>query len=282
MALPLPPPTPTIDPNGPEVWRGQYYANVDLAGPIFFDEAVLDLNRDWARQLPLSGLPHDQWSVRWLRSLDFVMPDAYVFTITVDGGVRLYLDNTIRVNEWRMGDRRVITYSVSLSSGSHSLMVEYFDDGGRAASLSVDWAAQYTGWEGRYYNQPNFDGPVVIKRDDPDINFNWGLSSPAPEIRADDFSVDWQKWVYFASSANYRFTIDAEGGVRVVMDRKTKPIFDTLGDPRPAIHNTERFIEQGHHLVQVQYVDSGTAARIQFDVYKSRTSRGRRAPTPEP
>lgn len=79
------------------------------------------------------------------------------------------------------------------------------------------WQPVY-GWWGQYYNNPDLAGDAVYVRDDPEIQFEWLSDSPAPGIvDADDFSVLWQRDVFF-NAGTYLFQMSRDDGMRFWID----------------------------------------------------------------
>lgn len=214
-ATSVPTPTPVIEIQN---WRGEYYANADLAGaPAVRDDAAVDFN--WGRGAPARGLPEDNFSVRWTRTLPF---DAglYRFHLLVDDGARLWLDDQLLLNAWQDGSLREVVVERQVGGGSHSLRLEYYERSGDAA-VHLWWenisAAAYPDWKGEYWSNRDFQGGPVLVRNDPVINFFWYNQSPAPGISADNFSVRWSRQVNFDSGL-YRFYAEADDGIRLFID----------------------------------------------------------------
>jgi len=133
-------PTATPAPTLPAVireWRGEYYANMTLAGnpALVRDDAAIQF--EWGTGSPGPGLPADMFSVRWSRTLHF---DAglYRFTVTADDGVRFWVDGQLQVDDWHDGSLRSHTVELRLTEGGHTLYIEYFEDLGDAA-MQLSW-----------------------------------------------------------------------------------------------------------------------------------------------
>ena len=54
-------------------------------------------------------------------------------------------------------------------------------------------------WQGEYFANPDLAGGPVMVRSDPQISFDWGGGSPAPNIPPDYFSVRWTRNVDFTA-----------------------------------------------------------------------------------
>lgn len=257
-----PVPTPAPDPGAIGVWYGRYYDNRDLAEPAVFVRMDPNLNFDWRSGSPRADIPNDNFSVVWTRNEDFKSTDNYLFTLTVDDGARVYVDDVLIINEWRNGGARTVTANRSVTRGVHRIRVEYYEATGNAR-VALNWAASYTGWVGRYYNTPDLSGPVILKRDDPDIDFSWGFGSPAPEVNPDNFSVDWTRTVNIPVGGQYVFTATVDDGVRLFING-TK-IFDNYATSGSRTIVGNATLGAGNHQFQLQYVEYTGQAKIKLE-----------------
>ena len=108
--------------------RGDYYNGVDLK-EFVLSRRDATLAFDWAHQSPAPGVTAEYFSVRWT---GWLLPPAsgrYVFHVTVDDGIRIWLNNKLIMNEWRPQPVRTFTTSIELKAGEpYRLRVEYFQD----------------------------------------------------------------------------------------------------------------------------------------------------------
>ena len=112
-------------------WRGEYWPNRDLNGsPVLVrNDVTIDFN--WGSNPPATGLPADNFSARWSRRVTFEA-GVYRLNALADGGVRVYVDGKLVLDEWHdsMADE---VYTVELTlSGPRQLMVEYYESVGAA------------------------------------------------------------------------------------------------------------------------------------------------------
>ncbi|MCU0509552.1 MAG: PA14 domain-containing protein [Anaerolineae bacterium] len=78
-------------------------------------------------------------------------------------------------------------------------------------------AQSFPDWKGEYFNDINLQGPPLLVRNDPRIDFAWNLDSPDPSVPADNFSVRWTRSVNFPAG-NWAFFARTSDGVRVWVD----------------------------------------------------------------
>jgi prepilin-type N-terminal cleavage/methylation domain-containing protein len=115
-------------------WVGEYYATVTLppATPtptptLCRNDAAIGFASTSAAPAP--GIPADNFSVRWTRTVTFTAA-TYNFTLGSDDGSRLYIDGVLVINHW--GDHSYSTQSASraLTAGEHTVVVEFYERGG--------------------------------------------------------------------------------------------------------------------------------------------------------
>jgi hypothetical protein len=112
-------------------WKGEYWSNPNLSGnpALVRNDGMLDF--DWGDGSPAWGLPADNFSARWTRTVTFD-PGRYRLFAQADDGVRVYVDDTKVLDEWHPSDAsRVYTVDLLLT-GARRLTVEYYEGTGRA------------------------------------------------------------------------------------------------------------------------------------------------------
>ena len=133
-------PAPARAPGLPGPWQGEYFNNRYLTGAPALVRSDPTVDFDWAWGSPAAQVNRDFFSARWTGSFHFE-PGRYDFATTSDDGVRLYVDDSLVINAWHpMRGKRHGT--ATLTQGSHSVRVEYFE-GSQSAMVHVDW--QLTG-----------------------------------------------------------------------------------------------------------------------------------------
>ncbi len=116
-----------------------------------------------------------------------------------------------------------------------------------------------SGWLGEYYANMNLSGSPVLVRQDPQIDFQWGQSSPDAAVPADRFSVRWRGYWPF-EAGRYTFVALSDDGVRLWVDGQG--IIDRWIDQAPAISSGEVYLMAGLHLIEVEYYDNREGAQI--------------------
>jgi hypothetical protein len=104
-------------------------------------------------------------------------------------------------------------------------------------------------------------GEPVLRREEPTLEFNWILDSPAPNIPADNFSTRWSRVFEFVEDGDYRFFAEADDGVRVYVDGWL--VIDEWNTETPITHFGDfASIRRGPHTVVVEYFESGGLAHV--------------------
>ena len=125
--------------------KAAYYGNTSLSGRPTTLETDLtgagtglstgassfDIN--WNGAAPAAGVAATNWSARWSGLLVAPQSGTYHFLAGADDGVRLYVDGTLRVDNWPANGQAYTEVSsdvlspggFSLTAGTHQIMVEY-------------------------------------------------------------------------------------------------------------------------------------------------------------
>ncbi len=239
-------------------WYGEYFANPNLSGGPAFTRYDNNLRFDWGGGSPGGGIPADHFSVRWTRD-EWFEAGSYRFSYRSDDGIRIWIDGTLLVDEWR--DRQATWSSVDryVSRGNHTVRVEYFERTG-GARVEVSWERISGGavWRAEYFDNRKLSGTPVLVRYDPAVDFAWRDGSPHDKVPADDFSVRWTRTMGF-TAGTYRFYASCDDGVRILVDGTR--VVDAWRDQKlPNTHTGDITLAEGQHTVVVEYYDHGGEA----------------------
>jgi hypothetical protein len=114
-------------------WVGVYYNNTLLSPPASVIQADPTLNFRWNGAAPAANMGARDFSVRWSRYFALTEGD-YPFRIEAVGGVRLWVDGKLELNEWDAPSSIFIAHDkvVPLTSGLHRVDIEYVNRDGYA------------------------------------------------------------------------------------------------------------------------------------------------------
>lgn len=256
-----PEPTPVITD-----WRGEYFNNHTLSGEPSLIRNDKNVDFDWGRKAPADGLPSDNFSARWTRTLHF---DAaiYRFTVSSDDGVRLWVDDRLVIDEWKESDLNRESVDLAMVSGKHTIIVEYFERSGDA-NISLRWKKvnidDSNGWIARFWFNRSRDSKWALVQTPSNIDYDWGSKSPALGIPSDNFSASWSRTLSF-EPARYRFTLRADDGVHLYLDDEL--VIDEWHDAVGETYAVERDVS-GTHQLQVLFYEHKGNARVEFDWVK--------------
>jgi len=132
-------------------WKAEYYSNRKLEGDPVLVRNETQIDHNWGSGSPAAEVPADNFSARWTRKVDF-KSGTYAFSVWVDDGVRLWVDDALVMDDWRDGKSRLIQAEHQISGGKHQVEVEYYERGG-GAQIEVKWERK---------DQPTNQGPQAV------------------------------------------------------------------------------------------------------------------------
>lgn len=125
-----PPPPPTYQ----AYWQASYWNNNSLFGSPVLTRSESAVNYDWGFGSPAPGIvTSDNFSARWTRSVYF-NAGTYRFTTQSDDGIRVYVDGSLVIDNWTVHALQTNVADVTLATGTHSIVVEYFEQTGLAVA----------------------------------------------------------------------------------------------------------------------------------------------------
>jgi beta-glucosidase len=116
------------DDKGTHGLRGEYFANVSLAGNPIVTRVDKNVDFDWGTNSPAPGVPKERYGVLWTGKLKVAKTGTYNMGMVSDDGSRVYLDGKRIVDDWREHSAETHTTPVKLIAGQvHDLRIEYFN-----------------------------------------------------------------------------------------------------------------------------------------------------------
>lgn len=159
-------------------WRGEYFNNTSLSGApaVVRDDAGINFN--WGAGAPAGGIGVDNFSVRWTRNLSLAA-GTYRFTVSVDDGVRLWVNNHLLIDKWQLQAETTFTGDIYVS-GATPVKMEYFEQAGQAvAKLS------YVKLGGGSGTPPPSDQAIIVDENSP--NFQKGGTASSWRTKANGY-----------------------------------------------------------------------------------------------
>jgi len=253
-------------------WQGEYFDNTYLGGSPVLVRDDTAINFEWGSGSPAPGLiGSDRFSARWTRSLD-LPAGTYRFTMRVDDGGRLYVNDRLLIDTWKDQSPHTYTGDIYLPGGSVPVQMEYYENMGNATA-QLSWApvdeSPILVWQGEYFDNTYLGGSPVLVRDDAAINFEWGSGSPAPGlIGSDRFSARWTRSLDLPAGT-YRFTMRVDDGGRLYINDRL--LINTWKDQPPTTYTTDTYHPGGLLDARMEYYENGGNATAQLS-WKSVTS----------
>ncbi|MFJ7075579.1 fibronectin type III domain-containing protein [Streptomyces sp. NPDC098781] len=115
------------------VFKRTFYANTSFSGtPRRTDcDGVIDQN--WGTGAPASGLPTNNFGVRWSVTRDFGSGGPFTLSASGLDGIRVYVDGNLKINLWKNLSTTVSkTVNVDIPKGKHALRIDYVNWTGSA------------------------------------------------------------------------------------------------------------------------------------------------------
>ena len=246
---------------GTGIWQAEYYNNPDLAGQAVVVRNEDAINHDWGIGAPVPGVGADNFSARWT-STQYFDSGTYDFNVTVDDGVRLWVNGVLLIDEWHFANVLDYNATITLPGGNIPIRMEYFEGGGGAVA-QLDIHREEGGatgpWYTEYFNNTSLEGDPVLTRHEGELDHDWGVGSPGEGVSPDNFSASWSQNVNF-TEGRYRFTVHADDGVRLfVFDRH---IITDWNDAPPRSLTAEIDLPAGTHPVALEYFEHTGGAEV--------------------
>ena len=131
-------PSQTNEPN--RGLKGEYFTNRDLSGTPAITRIDRRIRFDWGESAPASGMPPDDFSIRWTGKIRVDSDGEYQFFVLGDDGYRLFVNGQMIIDEWRDQAPTLKEAKLSLKAGTLAdVKLEYYEHIGNA-QVSFGWA----------------------------------------------------------------------------------------------------------------------------------------------
>jgi hypothetical protein len=114
-------------------------------------------------------------------------------------------------------------------------------------------------WAAEYFANPLLQGPPVLTREDPAVDFDWGAGSPGNPVPPDDFSARWQGQQSL-QAGSYLYSMAADDGARLYVDGNL--ILDGWAGSGGKLYHRRITLEEGVHTFQVEYYETSVDASV--------------------
>ncbi|GGN75334.1 hypothetical protein GCM10011579_055280 [Streptomyces albiflavescens] len=115
------------------VYKREFFANTAFSGTPKKTDCDGAVDQNWGTGAPASGLPKDNFGVRWTVTRDFGSGGPFALPVATQDGLRVYLDGSRKVDLWKNVSSTVKkTVNITIPSGKHTLRVDYVNWTGTA------------------------------------------------------------------------------------------------------------------------------------------------------
>ena len=215
----------------------QFFNNLSFTGPPVMTQQVAPGTRfDWGLAAPGPQVNPDHFTAKLEGKFSFE-EGLHRFSVTVDDGMRLYVDNNLVYEAWH--DQAATTHEVDvhLTPGLHQVRLDYYERAS-SASLWLRWQKLTAGliatppltpvapmpapnppadaFNLQFFNNVHLTGPPVLTQvAEVGKRFDWGAGSPGPQVHKDNFSARMNGDFHF-EEGTYRFFATADDGLRPI------------------------------------------------------------------
>lgn len=261
-------------------WTGEYYNNAVLQGTptIFRQDGAVAF--DWGAGSPGSGIPADNFSVRW-GSDPFFQAGTYRFWALADDKVRVTVDfSPIPLIDTFNGSAvgQIVAADITLSQGVHHIQVDYQEAGGNAY-VYVTWAnlatnptgpnfpipgaiaPSGTSWTAQYYANSTLSGTPTLIQSENNPSHDWGAGSPVASIPADNFSARWTS-VQTLEAGTYQISVRADDGVRVTINGVV--YINEFHSATGLTYTANVTLNAGQHTFLIEYYEASGLAFLDY------------------
>ena len=153
-----------------------FWNNIYLSGTVDYSTTYTQLNENWGNGL-VTDTQGDYVSGRFTFTIIPPNSDTYTIYLFHDNGARLWVDGTIKIDNWNdvyLED----DFTIAFNSGQkYNFIVEFFDNDG-GASVQLSWA--YTGQAKQIVPEDNFSSQQNIGASPLNVTVNSFVVPPEP------------------------------------------------------------------------------------------------------
>ncbi|MDC0767559.1 PA14 domain-containing protein [Streptomyces sp. HD] len=115
------------------VYKRQFFANTTFSGTPKKTDCDTTIDQNWGTSAPATGLPRDNFGVRWTVTRDFGSGGPFALSASGLDGIRVYVDGARKIDIWKNVSTSVAkTVNVTVPAGKHTLRVDYVNWTGSA------------------------------------------------------------------------------------------------------------------------------------------------------
>ncbi|MEZ6094126.1 MAG: PQQ-dependent sugar dehydrogenase [Pirellulaceae bacterium] len=194
---------------------GEYFDDLDFANR-FLNRVDSTIDFDWTLAAPAIGMQTDTYSIRWTGRIEPRFSETYSFQTLTDDGVRLWIDNTLIIDEWQDQAASTYTGTIDLLAGVlYDIRMEYYEN--------QDVAVAQLSWQSAQQSLEVIPKSQLYAASPPPI-------TPGDELQSQTLisGLVQPTAVKFSSDGTHMFIAEQRGVVRVVNNGvlQTEPFLD--------------------------------------------------------
>jgi beta-glucosidase len=121
--------------------HAEYFNNHELKGGPVLTRTDQSIDFDWGAMAPGTGVPENNFSVRWTGKLTAPDSGSYSIGIAGNGGMRVVIDGQTVVEELSNQRTRSVNKEFAFIAGkTYDIRVEYFENSNHYAAAKLNWA----------------------------------------------------------------------------------------------------------------------------------------------
>ena len=250
-----------------DTWTGKLFPSKNFTGKSV-SLSSKTLNYTWASKAPHQNIPAGNYSAIFEKKVVVSKDTKYIVMGKANDGVRIYVDGKRQLSYWTAGTRN-IEKNITLKKGTHTIKVEYFNEGsGATLKINLNDPSKVTPlekWDVSLYSKQNLTG-TKVNNVASKLEYKWGSAAPASGIPSNNFSARFVKRTMISSGGGtYILSGGANDGVRIYVNGSKKIDYWTNGTHT---FNEEITLNAGVTIIQVDYFDATGDARVQVDLTK--------------
>lgn len=276
----------------------RYYNNINMEGAPVFNQIEtltrtehpnIGVEYNWGTGGPGNGVAVNNFSAIWEGYINFDTTDAYRFITNSDDGIKLFVDNSLVIDDWEVHVARVKSAYTQLTAGLHLIRVEYYEAGGNAQMQFYWESMSYLDNEDyecltptnayctKFYNTANLDAnPRIVPNyatilqpstftevGRSGLKNSWGATSPMEgRVNPNGFTAVFEGRFTFTDPGDYEFTSQSDDGMKIFVNGTL--VVDNWGNHTLKTVSDTRFVTPGTHTIRVQYYDNTGTATANF------------------
>ena len=248
-------------------WDAYFYPNDSLKGnPIHKTFDSIDF--DWGWGSPDPSIPGDYFSA--LFTTDVQLDEGvYNFRVWANDGVQVFVNDRLVINEWDNDQGlRFFGKPIYLKSGKYTIKIKYKELVGVAQlKFEIDDLLRDNRWYGMAFSNPNLIGDTALlgyQPQIPELNFDWGWGSPAPNIPSDNFSTVFQR-KYYLEEGIYNLRVWANDGVQVYVNGEL--VIDEWDNNQGLrFFGKPIYLKSGTHKIMIKHKELVGVAQLRFEI----------------